>query len=448
MQSLVNLSILGERNPTGSKAQTRRLGTLEKHESAQASPSSNSLSTQETSTRENEKGKLVIEDENWPLKDHSPASLERPLPPIPPPSRIPPHPYDDPLSNYVNAPADERDDIIEALTYELEHEQYLKTKTRWELNDDYLEELDSIAPTILQEIFHNKITAISKKFFPGSISWELLGTRLAPRMKNLENVAYFPEPIKLPITTTTWDAVQQHPDMTSALFVEGIISNTIAYYMCYFPISQAEGELAACLEKFYRYCQVMNRGGRQGPEWLALTLQMMHNMLYPDVTEPTKGHRTLFNDIKTVEESSRTRSLMWALTDTLRILREAVGMPFGTEEWTELVDMTTDLVTEAFKLSAQWHSKPLGFNQHGMAWFRSRSLRICSDTLNLDLDDKETVLNWDEADNGEEHHVIAVISPILFRAEWGKIGEEQAKIWMKPRLLVAPGQSPVKLDFE
>ncbi|KAK6501255.1 hypothetical protein TWF481_009096 [Arthrobotrys musiformis] len=446
MQNLVDMSIMGERKPTGPRAQLRRSGAVAKRDPAQmSSTSSDPLRTQHINTQGTGLIKQPIDDENWPLRDTLPPSPTR-SPPPPPPSRPSPIPFDGRRSNYVDAPADERDEIIEALTAELEHEQYLKTKSRWELNEDYLEELDLIAPQTLQETFHAKITLISEKFFPKNISWQLLGARLAPRIKNLRTKVYFPESIKLPCTPETWDAVQNHPDMTSALFVEGIIANTVAYHMCDCPTFQAEGALAMKLDAFYHYCEEINPGGTQGAEWMALTLQMIHKMLHPDETNPSRTQPPQFSDIKPIEKSTQTKNLMWALTDTLRILREAVNMPFGASEWTSLINMTQDLVSEAFKLSVSWHSKPLLFKQYGMSWFSSEDLQGCSDSLGFDLDDKEAVLNFGEG-NGKEQHVIAVIYPALLREEWQVPGEarQQPKVWAKPKLLVAPGPPPSEI---
>ncbi|KAK6347915.1 hypothetical protein TWF718_005735 [Orbilia javanica] len=445
MQSLVDLSILGERKATSSKTKPRRSSPFSRQDLVQAS-----LSSPESRRAEPidiigvcDQKEGLITDENWPLRENVPASPERPLPPLPP-SRPSPHPYDEPLSNYVNAPADKRDEIIEALVSELEDEQYLGTKTRWEVSEDHLEELDAVAPSILQEIFHDKISALSEKFFPRNVSWALLATRLTPAIKRLNKMKYFSEPIKLPCTPETWDAVRNHPQMTSALFVEGIISNTLAYHMCSCPIFQVEDELATQLGVFYRYCKGIDQLGPQSAEWMALTLQMIQQMLNPDETDPKKRLRNSPAGISTVEGSSQTRTVMWALTDTFRILREAVRMPFGTEEWRKLVDTTQDLVSEAFKLSVQWHSKPLAFKQYGMTWFWKKPLQICSDSLSFD---EETIINWGETDPSQKQHVAAVISPVLLRGQWTKPGEdrEQVKVWMKPRLLIAPGPPPLEI---
>ncbi|KAK6518320.1 hypothetical protein TWF506_005480 [Arthrobotrys conoides] len=419
----------------------RRSGAISKRDAAQlSSSSSNSLSTPNPSIQESKKnqGKQLTqtfpEDKNRLSRNillSSPQSsppVSSPLSPLLPPTMIP--------SRYVAAPADERDEIIEALASELETEQYFKTKARWELNDDYLEELDTIAPSILQEKFHDKITAISEKFFSRSIAWELLGSCLAPRIKNTTKM-FFPEFIRLPCTPETWDAVQQHPDMTSALFIEGILSNSLAYQMCDSPVYQAEGSLAIVLGMFHNHCKRVSPGGPQGAEWMALTLQMIDTMLHSNETDP---RRQTFPDIKSVEKSSQARKLIWALIDALRILREAVKMPFDQKEWNALEEMTQDLVYDAFRLSIQWHSRPLAFGHHGMTWFSQNTLQSCSDTLGCELDNEDAIWNWEEGHKYQKKKVIAVISPMFFREEWKCLQNTRSrlKVWKEPKLFVAP----------
>ncbi|KAF3211152.1 hypothetical protein TWF106_010290 [Orbilia oligospora] len=431
MQSLVDSSVFGALGGKKSKNEKarggiRRSGAVTKRDAAQEPPSSSKpLSTPKIAVglpgkpKGKQKGKkpqqTIAEEEDWPFRDFLQSGSESspPISPLLSPVSSPSTTF----SKYVDAPVDERDEIIEALTSTLENELYSKTKARWGLNENYLEELDTIAPSILQEKFHDKITAISTKFFPKSITWKILSSQLAPRINNLGKMSYFPDGVKLPCTLETWDAVQQHPDMTSSLFVEGVISNTLAYGMGNAPVFQAEGLLGIDLGIFHYHCKAIHPGGPQGAEWTALTLQMIEKML--QVSNEADSKQKEFSDIKPIERSNRTRKLVWTLMDTLRILREAVQMPFGTKEWDTLQEMTQDLVSEAFKLSIQWHSKPLSFGQH---------------------DDESTILNWEDRFYGQEKNVIAVISPMFFREEWDGLGEAQSRvrIWKIPRLLVIP----------
>ncbi|KAK6357991.1 hypothetical protein TWF730_007345 [Orbilia blumenaviensis] len=460
MQSLVSLSMLGERKNANSKNRTRRLGLVERNEPPQEKhppqPPPKSLDHDglgiATKSSETYTGGWPVHDENWPLKGSSPA--ERETPPLSTSAAKLPqsHPMEQ-TSFYIDGPADERDEIIEALVSELDHEQYLKRKIRWEFNEKYLEELDAIAPTVLQESFHDKITTISEKFFPESISWEFFGTRFALKIKNHNEMKYFSDSItiKLPCTLQTWDAVRQHPAMTAALFIEGIISNTVAHHMCDCPTFQAEGDLAKALGTFYRNCQDINPGGYEGAEWMALTLQMMHKMLYPGVADGKTRSLPVFPEVKIIENSIWTQTMVWALTDTLRLIREAVDMPFETEEWKSLQEMIRDLVIEAFNLSVQWHSKPLSFKQDGISFFSKMTLQGCSDFLNVKLNNEESILNWPPkvAGGSQGQHVIAVISPILYRKQWKRAGKVrwQVKVWTKPKLLVAPGPPPLEVEL-
>ncbi|KAF3231878.1 hypothetical protein TWF192_005788 [Orbilia oligospora] len=452
MQSLVDSSVFGALGGKKSKNEKarggiRRSGAVTKRDAAQESPSSSKpLSTPKIALglpgkqKGKQKGKTpqqtIAEEEDWPFRDFLQSGSESspPISPLLSPVSSPSTTF----SKYVDAPVDERDEIIEALTSTLENELYSKTKARWGLNEDYLEELDTIAPSILQEKFHDKITAISTKFFPKSITWKILSSQLAPRINNLGKMSYFPDGVKLPCTLETWDAVQQHPDMTSSLFVEGVISNTLAYGMGNAPVFQAEGLLGIDLGIFHYHCKAIHPGGPQGAEWTALTLQMIEKML--QVSNEADSKQKEFSDIKPIERSNRTRKLVWTLMDTLRILREAVQMPFGTKEWDTLQEMTQDLVSETFKLSIQWHSKPLSFGQHGMSWFSQKTIQNCSKILGYNLDNESTILNWEDRFYGQEKNVIAVISPMFFREEWDGLGEAQSRvrIWKVPRLLVIP----------
>ncbi|EGX52393.1 hypothetical protein AOL_s00043g182 [Orbilia oligospora ATCC 24927] len=428
MQNLVDSSVFGALGGKKSQNQKapggiRRSGAVAKRDSAQESPSSSkSLSTPNVAIEVPGKGKgkgkqpqqTIAEEEDWPFRDFLQSGSESspPISPLLSPVSSP----STTTSKYVDAPVDERDEIIEALTSTLENELYSKTKARWGLNEDYLEELDTIAPSILQEKFHDKITAISTKFFPKSITWKILSSQLAPRIKNLKNMSYFPDGVKLPCTPETWDAVQQHPDMTSSLFVEGIISNTLAYRMGDAPVFQAEGLLGIDLGIFHYHCKAIYPGGPQGAEWTALTLQMIEKML--QVSNEADFKQKKISDIKTVEQSNQTRKF--------------------TKEWDTLQEMAQDLVSEAFKLSIQWHSKPLSFGQHGMSWFSHRTIQKCSKILGYNLDDESTILNWEERFYGQEKNVIAVISPMFFREEWDGLGKAQSRVrvWKEPRLLV------------
>ncbi|KAF3910369.1 hypothetical protein ABW20_dc0100736 [Dactylellina cionopaga] len=343
-------------------------------------------------------------------------------------------------SRYVDGPADERDEIIEAMAWELEHEQHLKTKARWDINDEYLAELDGIASQTLQETFHGPIVSISEKVFPQNIDWKLLATRLSGRTDNLKTARkYFPPFIKLPCVPETWGEIVAHPDMTSALFVEGILANTLANQICHCPALQADGELAGYLDTFYYHCMSIGPGSRDAAEWMALTLQMMHKMIYPDRTNPRYKHQPDIPDIKPIEESLQTRDIICALSDTLRLLREAVSMPFTIDEWNEVTNLITDLVVANFRLSVEWHQKPLAFKQQSTAWYTRISAE--SGGVFCDLEDEGQFLNSGVIDKSWEHHVIAVITPRFLREEWDKPNNAwwEGKVWMKPKLLIAPG---------
>ncbi|KAK6543454.1 hypothetical protein TWF694_000200 [Orbilia ellipsospora] len=343
-------------------------------------------------------------------------------------------------SKYVDAPADDRDDIIEALVWELEHEKHLKTKARWDINDDYLAELDSFAPETLFETFHVPIQAISTKFFPPNISWQVLSTRISTRTENLtKSKKYFPPFIKLPCASETWLEVVNHPNMTCALFLEGVISNTLANKMCHCPALQAEGDLASHLDTFYYHCMSLGPGTRDAAEWMALTLQMMHKMVYPDRSNPRYMYQAEIPEIKPIEESTHTKDIISALVETVKILREAVNMPLPPSESDELKEMVTELVVANFRLSVEWHKKPLAFKQQGPMWHLRTPVR--DDGEFMDIKDESIFINPEGLDKSGLNHVIAVITPTLLREEWDKTENRwwQGKIWVQPKLLVAQG---------
>ncbi|EPS43605.1 hypothetical protein H072_2447 [Dactylellina haptotyla CBS 200.50] len=350
-----------------------------------------------------------------------------------------------PQSKFVDGPVDERDEIIEALSWELEHEHHLKTKARWDMNDEYLAELDTFAPETLAENFHDKILKISERFFPQSIMWRIMANRIGINTKKLVLAKkWFPAFIKLPCTPETWPRVISHPDMTCALFVEGVIANTLATQMCHCPALQAEGDLASYLDTFYYHCMSIGPGTLDAAEWMALTLQLMKKMTSPDRTNPRYRYQADIPEIKTVEESVQTKDIIWALCETIRMLRDCVTQPLTASESKELNDMVTDLVVTNFKLSVEWHMKPLAFKQQGPAW-HLRSVAD-GDDKNLDMDDESLFVNADTMDPTQDQQIVAVISPTLLREEWDKPEKMwwQGQIWMKPRLLAAPVPSRPK----
>ncbi|KAK6341569.1 hypothetical protein TWF696_008641 [Orbilia brochopaga] len=443
----LRLSILTD--PTTERAnkfRSRHLDFLEENESFEATSNVIRNSTASSSNLK-KKGKKVAS-----LNLSPDAGSSTSLPPPPTPS--PPLPSGSPalgtssenagptMSKYVDAPADERDEIIAALAWEQLHERHLKTKARWEMNDEYLEELDAIAPSMLHDSFHAPIVALSEKYF-SSVSWRTLASRITNRTKGLREARkYFPAFIKLPCIPETWEALAAHSSMTSPLLIEAIIANTLATQMCHCPALQAEGDLASYLDKFYYQCMSIGPGSLDAAEWMALTLQMMHKMLHPDRTNPRYKYQTKIPEVKTIEDSAQTRDLVWALCDTMRLLRAASGAPLSANESEELLKSMTDIVVNNFKLVVEWHMKPLAFRQQGPAWHMRQLVRANTDMY--DFDDPEVFLDG-LVDPNVTHHVIAVISPTLLREEWDKPDNAwwQGKVWMKPRLLVAPGP-PVK----
>ncbi|KAJ6262975.1 hypothetical protein Dda_1533 [Drechslerella dactyloides] len=443
----LRLSILTDVNAERTnRFRSRHLDFLEENESLEAT--SSALRNSIAIPRSTNKGKRVTSLTHFPnTEDRPPSLLPPPTPSSPPPSSSPPPgPFRGStvptISKYVDAPADERDDIIAALAWEQQHERHLKAKARWEMNDEYLEELDSIAPTMLYDTFHEPIVALSEKYF-SKVSWRLLASRITNRTKGLtEARKYFPAFVKLPCIPETWDTLAAHSSMSSPLFIEAIISNTLATQMCHCPALQAEGDLAAYLDTFYYQCMSIGPGTLDAAEWMAVTLQMMHKMLYPDRTNPRYKYQAKIPEVKPIEESAQTRDIVWALCDTLRLLRAAVGAPLSTSESEDLLKSMTDIVVKNFKLSVEWHMKPLAFRQQGPAWHLRQSVEPKSGMY--DFDDPEAFLNDEPVDPTVIHHVIAVISPTLLREEWDKPDNPwwQGKVWMKPRLLIAPGPPP------
>ncbi|KAF3916335.1 hypothetical protein ABW21_db0204816 [Orbilia brochopaga] len=430
----LRLSILTD--PTAersSRFRSRHLDFLEENESLEATSNilRNSTSSSRSRNSRKLKGKKVASLNLSPDAGSSTSVPPLPTPSPPPPSgfpsREPSSDHDEPImSKYVDAPADERDDIIAALAWEQEHERHLKTKARWEMNDEYLGELDTIAPSMLHETFHKPIVALSEKYFSKGLK---------------EARKYFPAFVKLPCMPETWETLTTHPTMTSPLFIEAVIANTLATQMCHCPALQAEGDLASHLDEFYYHCMSIGPGSLDAAEWMALTLQMMHKMLYPDRTNPRYKYQTKIPQVATVEESVQTRDIIWALCDTLRLLRAASGVPLTAEESEALLKSMTELVVENFKSAVEWHMKPLAFRQQGPSWHLRQS--ITAEDEIYDLDDPEVFLNALE-DSTIPHHVVAVISPTLLREEWDKPDNAwwQGRVWMKPRLLIAPGPPP------